>query len=179
MPTLQSCRVRLDNEWERDRLWIKQKRFRAAPSQEALRCYMLMGSGSDGSAAAQTWIPLYLLEGETLPAPLNLLLLCHNIHGPYVLILLPCVQYMSQLQAALFSATHRSHHPRKPYVFILEPVFATGVLSIHLIMLQMCPTSESSPRKGTLTLALLQVGSSHYCYALGLSLGSEVPFGRY
>lgn len=43
---------------------FKQKHFRPAPSQETLHCYVSMGSGSDGDAAAETWIPLIPWEGR-------------------------------------------------------------------------------------------------------------------
>lgn len=56
MPTLQSQHVRLDVEGEKDRVQDqakkKKKHFRPMSSQETFHCYILIGSGVDGGAAA-------------------------------------------------------------------------------------------------------------------------------
>lgn len=82
--------------------------------------------------------------GERLPTSLSLLGLCHNIHRICVLLILPYVQYLSQLQRAPFSITHRTNLATKNTIFMLEFVFAIGAHLVHPAILQMCPRAGSS-----------------------------------
>lgn len=111
MPTLQSHHVRLDVEGEKDRVpdQEEKKEIQASDITGGITLLHIDRLWCGWGFWCPNSNPLYLLRGEKLPTLLSLLGLCHNIHRIYVLLILPYVYYLSQLQEAPFSTTHRTN----------------------------------------------------------------------